>query len=170
MKFGKIHKQKFGTITGAYSRVTEREEDDSQITVTDYEAEILVSYFGRDGIQVGNVKTNKELAAKQFKLYPGGEIISLNVVYPKPKKTELRLYLSSKAGFKPQATQIWFIFTDNISIWIGAMDEDEWRYEFAEIKQDEYDYIYQKIVNDAQEQEKNIRTYKQKERDRYLKG
>ena len=51
------------------------------------------------------------------------------VHHPKPNKTELRLYLSSRAGFMPQKGDVWFLYesrTDG-AWWIGAMPESRWR-------------------------------------------
>jgi len=137
MKFGIIQKMKFGTSDGSYSVVTEREHFDSQITLTDYEADLVISIFGKENIQVGGVHSNKELSSKEFRLYPSGKKVFLNVVYPKPEKTELRLYISSKAGFKPNGGEIWFMFRKESEIWIGAMPESAWRRESSELKNDE---------------------------------
>ena len=149
MQFGAIQEKRFGTKNGAYSVVTSRENYDSQITLTDYEAEMVKSHFGNDQIQIGNVQSNKLLSSKQFRLFPEGKEISLNVVYPKPEKTELRLYISSKSGFKPQGGDIWFMYLKDGAIWIGSMPESKWRAESSEAKQDDSDEIYQQSVNDT---------------------
>lgn len=149
MKFGKVQSRKFGTYKGAYSIVTDRENYDSQITFTDYEAELVISHFGKNQLHIGNVKTNKLLSSKTFKLYPSGKEIQLNVLYPKPEKTELRLYISAKAGFKPKGGDVWFIFLKDGDIWIGAMSESNWRDEASEFKRDDGDDAYQNIVNDT---------------------
>jgi hypothetical protein len=149
MKFGKVQASKFGTHKGAYSIVTDREHYDSQITFTDYEAELVISHFGKSKLHIGNVKTNKSLASKTFKLYPSGKVIQLNVIYPKPEKTELRLYISARAGFKPKGGDVWFIFLKGGDIWIGAMSESNWRDEASEFKRDDGDDVYQSIVNDT---------------------
>lgn len=83
MKFGTIQRKMFGTAVGAYSIVTDRENYDSQITLTDYEAEIVLSHFGKNNIHVGNVKSNLALSKKHFRLFPSGKPISLNLVFPK---------------------------------------------------------------------------------------
>jgi len=165
MQFGIIQKRKFETDEGAYSVVTTREHYDSQITLTDHEAEIVISHFGKENLHVGNVQSNKRLSSKSFYLFPNGETINLNIVYPKPEKTELRLYLSSKAGFKPDGGEIWFMFFKNEKIWIGAMPEPEWRSESSELKQDETDEIYQSSVNESD----TLRIAKLKERDIYVR-
>jgi 5-methylcytosine-specific restriction enzyme A len=165
MKFGTIQKRKFETNEGAYSRVTARENFDSQITLTDYEAELIVSHFGKPNIYVGNVGSNREMSAKQFRLFPDGQMIDLNVIYPKPNKTELRLYISSRAGFKPEAGHIWFIFKKDDALWIGAMTEISWRNTSSEAKQDESDDDYQQTVNESD----NIRITRLKERDIYAR-
>lgn len=165
MLFGTIQKRKFGTITGAYSIVTDREHYDSQITLTDYEAKIVISHFGKENINVGNVQSNRLLSSKQFRLFPDGETINLNIVYPKPEKTELRLYISSRAKFKPNGGAVWFMFCKNDDIWIGAMPEDEWRSESSELRQDKSDEIYQNSINDIN----TLRIAKLKEHDIYTR-
>lgn len=127
MRFGKSQNIKFNSDNGTYSVVTPRENYDSQITATDEEANLLLAFFGKENIQVGNVKSNPEKAEQTFYLYPEGKTISLNLVFPKPRKTELRLYLSARAGFKPDSEDIWFIFEQNNNLWIGAMNETLWR-------------------------------------------
>ena len=149
MRFGAIQKKKFGTSSGAYSVVTSREHYDSQITLTDYEAAMVITHFGKGQIHVGNVQSNKPLSSKPFRLFPRGKVINLNVVYPKPEKTELRLYISTKAGFKPEGGEIWFMFLKDGAIWIGAMPESKWRAESSEAKQDVSDEIYQQAINDT---------------------
>lgn len=161
MQFGPIHKKKFGTTDGAYSVVTPREKGDSQITLTDHEARMLISHFGKENLHVGNVRSNKHLSAKPFRLFPNGKTINLNVVFPKPKKTELRLYLSREKGFMPEGEEIWFMFLKDGDIWIGAMPESKWRAESSDAKQDESDEIYQESVNDTDA----VRIAKLKQRD-----
>jgi len=149
MKFGLIQERKFGTSNGTYSVVTARENYDSQITLTDYETKMVVSNFGQDNLHVGNVHSSNGMAAKSFCLYPSGETITLNIVFPKPEKTELRLYISARAGFKPDGGDVWFMFIKNSQIWIGSMNEASWRSAASELKQDDSDEIYQSEVNDS---------------------
>lgn len=146
MKFGTLQKMKFGTANGSYSIVTEREHFDSQVTLTDYEAELVLSHFGRANIQVGPVAKNRPLSSKEFRLYPDGRKIKLNVNHPKPDDNELRLYLSSTAGFKPKGGNVWLMFVKEGEIWIGAMPEEQWRSESSELKQDESDEAYQSAI------------------------
>jgi len=148
MKFGRLQRDSFRTDQGAYSIVTLREHIDSQITLTDYEADLVVSFFGPENLHIGNVQTDRIRAAKTFKLYPSGKEIKLNIVYPKPEKTELRLYLSERAGFKPVGGHIWFLFIREGGIWIGEMDEAVWRKQADKIKMDESDDLYQEVVNE----------------------
>ena len=100
MRFGKNEASVFGTIKGAYSEVTDRELLDSQITLVDYEAELVESFFSND-IYRGNVQSNREAAKKRFRLHGTNEFVELNLIYPKENKKELRLYLSKRAGFFP---------------------------------------------------------------------
>lgn len=165
MKFGKVQQHKFGTNAGAYSTVTDREHYDSQITLTDYEAELVISHFGKNQIHVGNVGSNPELSSKSLRLFPSGDEVKLNIVFPKPEKTELRLYISSRAGFKPTGGEIWFMFSKDDTLWIGAMPEEAWRAESSELKKDDADPVYQESLDETD----NIRIAKLKERDAYAR-
>lgn len=126
MQFGVLQNVQFGSPAGTYSQVTKREVYDSQITLTDYEAELAIEQFG-DTIFRGPVRNNPEQAKKPFRLHATGEIIYLNLVYPKPLKNELRLYIGKRAGFKPDAGDIWFMYRKGGEFFIGAMSEMEWR-------------------------------------------
>jgi len=165
MRFGKIQQRKFGTSDGAYSTVTDREHYDSQITLTDYEAELVISHFGRENIHVGNVGSNPSLSSKPLRLFPSGEEVKLNIVFPKPEKTELRLYISLRAGFKPTGGEIWFMFSKDGALWIGALPEAAWRTEFSELKMDDADPVYQELIDETD----SIRIAKLKERDTYAR-
>jgi 5-methylcytosine-specific restriction enzyme A len=126
MKFRKIHKKLFGTKKGAYSRVTDREHYDSQITLVDYERLLVLNHFGEKNVHIGAVRSNSKLARKAFKLFPSGKKIYLNLVFPKPLISELRLYLSSKAGFKPKSGEFRFFFIKEKEIWIGSTTDGFW--------------------------------------------
>ena len=143
MRFGANQKLKFNTDIGSYSIVTERENYDSQITATDSESDLLIDYFGKDNIHIGNVASNKAKSQKKFKLYPDGKEIELNLVFPKPEKTELRLYLSTRAGFKPVPNSIWFMFERDSALWIGSMSEADWRDENTIVVYDETEGAFQ---------------------------
>jgi 5-methylcytosine-specific restriction enzyme A len=146
MKFGKNQNLKFNTDSGSYSLVTEREHFDSQITATDYEADLLETFFGESAIHTGNVRSDPTKSAKNFKLYPSGKAITLNLVRPKPNKPELRLYLSVNAGFKPFGGFIWFLFIKNNEIWIGSMTEAEWRNQNSLLVYDESEGVFQDSI------------------------
>jgi 5-methylcytosine-specific restriction protein A len=127
MRFEIYHNRFFNAVTGAFSRVTQREYDDSQITLTDVEAEIVLEYFGRGKIHRGNVGSNKLLSKKVFKLYGTSQFINLNLIYLKRKRDELRLYLSKAEGFKPTGDSIWFIFVDRLGMLnIGCLPAQIW--------------------------------------------
>jgi 5-methylcytosine-specific restriction enzyme A len=127
MEFQLFHNRYFNAKNGSYSIVTNREEYDSQITLTDTEAEMVINYFGINNIQLGNVASDKVKASKTFFLYPNLLPIKLNLVFPKPNKHELRLYISRQAGFKPASGQIWFLYIDvNNQLIIGALDQSLW--------------------------------------------
>ncbi len=148
MKFNALHKLHFACSDGAYSRVTEREVIDCQITLTDHEADIVINVIGLEHIQRGNVKSDKIKALKKFKLYAddGEKDIELNLVFPKPEKDELRLYLKSSA-FKPSPNDIWFLYPKDDRIILGAFSEKEWR---SIGRNDEEDEIYQQIIEVAE--------------------
>lgn len=127
MIFNDFHKVYFNAEIGSYSQVTERENYDSQITLTGDEAELVLNYFGKANLLTGNVYSDRQKASKEFIHFPSGLFINLNVNFPKPDKTELRLYLSSKSGFKPNGGDMWFLFIDkNGRIHIGSMDVESW--------------------------------------------
>jgi len=126
MKFGLIQQARFNTTSGAYSLVTETEYGDSQITLTDFEREIVEAHFGTDQIHRGRVASSPVRAKKQFRLYPSGKLIELNLIYPKFGKDELRLYIGTKAGFKPLPNQIWFLFKIAGDLWLGTEDQGAW--------------------------------------------
>lgn len=139
MKFGVVQLDKFNAIDGSYSIVTAREVYDSQITATDAETLLLKTYFESHGevIYRGNVMSNRAASAKEFRLYPSGKKIKLNLVYPKLLKSELRLYLSGKAGFMPAKGDVWFLFVSKLNeLWIGAMPENEWRAKNSDYRND----------------------------------
>lgn len=165
MKFAYNQYLRFSTFFGSYSKVTPREYYDSQITTTDAETQLILDHFGIGEIHVGNVSSNKDKSRKKFHLYPNGEEIFLNLVYPKPEKTELRLYISEKAGFKPVAESIWFLFLRDNEIWIGNMDEEKWRKENSGLIIDEYDSYYQSSLLD----ESIIKTSALKAKDIYTR-
>lgn len=144
MEFTRFHKDYFSAFSGSFSRVTDREFIDSQITLTDFEATIVFEHFGYENIQVGNVASDKFKASKRFLLYPSLAQINLNLVFPKPERPELRLYLSSSSGFKPQGGQIWFFYkTEQNELVVGALNEADW----AKIGQtDDLDESYQESI------------------------
>ena len=141
MQFQLFHKRFFKAINGSYSIVTEREEFDSQITLTDVETEMVINFFNRSNIQVGNVNSNKLKSQKTFLLYPTYKPTILNLVFPKPNKSELRLYISARAGFKPKSGDIWFLYIDgNNQMVIGSFPESVWN-ELDQIDLDDSEYL-----------------------------
>lgn len=152
MEFAIFHKRYFHAKGGSFSRVTSREDYDSQITLTDFEADLVVNHFGISNIHIGNVKSDVAKAAKPFLLFPSKELISLNLVFPKPNKSELRLYLSKKGHFRPRAEQVWFLYIDySDNLVVGAMDEIEWN-KLDQI--DEFDEAYQEIIEEIESKQK----------------
>ncbi len=159
MKFGKAQKQKFGTGEGAYSVVTAREIIDYQITLTDHEVEIVTCFFNGT-IHVGNVKNSGSASEKTFKLYPSGDEIKLNLVYPKPAKSELRLYVGTKKGFIPDVGDVVFLFIKDGELWIGKMSEFNWRFHLSALTDDTGDIGYQDLIN--QTRQATVDVYKRK--------
>lgn len=144
MKFNDLHKLHFSCTDGAYSRVTATEVGDSQITLTDHEAAIVIEVFGFNNIHRGNVKSNNIKALKRFKLLSDSmeKDIELNLVFPKPEKDELRLYLRSNI-FKPLPNNIWFLYPKDGKINLGSLSEKEWR---SIGRNDDEDDFYQKVI------------------------
>ena len=77
MKFQPFHNLFFNSKIGAFSRVTDREYHDSQITLTGLETEIVINYFNITNIQIGNVKSDPGKASKEFRHYNTNEVIKL---------------------------------------------------------------------------------------------
>ncbi|EGM79648.1 Putative restriction endonuclease [Rheinheimera sp. A13L] len=161
MIFGKTQKQKFGTYEGAYSVVTDREIKDSQITLTDHEVEIVTRLF-KGTIHVGNVKDSWGAAEKTFRLYPSGHQMHLNLVYPKPGKSELRLYLAAGKGFMPETGDVVFLFIKDAELWIGNMSEFNWRFQLSALTDDTDDNSYQDLIN--QNRQATVDVYNRKRR------
>ncbi|NOU35921.1 MAG: hypothetical protein HOO88_04030 [Kiritimatiellaceae bacterium] len=153
MKFGVLQKIKFGTKDGTYSKVTKREEYDSQITLTDYEARLAIKQFG-ETILHGPKKDDPEQARKHFRLHGTDATVALNLVYPKPDKNELRLYIGKRAKFKPKQGDVWFMYSKAGNIFIGAMSEKDWR---SQERQDEDDSAYQAAIYEEEEIRKTKR-------------
>lgn len=165
MEFGLPQQLKFGVTSGTYSEVTRRENIDSQITATDDEIYLITNHFGKDNIFRGNVTESGGRAAQSFLLYPHGQRITLNLVFPKPEKQELRLYLSARSGFKPEGGSIWFLFLKDNMLWIGSMSELEWRSESRILTLDDSDIFYQNAII-----ENEVRPIIQPARDTYARN
>lgn len=148
----------FGASQGAYSEATPREIYDSQITATDHEAQTLLDHFGYDSIHRGNVGSNPEKAKKPFRLHPSGEQIELNLVFPKPEKDELRLYLR-KASFKPREGAVWYLFVRDDEMWLGQMSQAVWNNRFLQgaddaeenLLDDDTSAEFQQVLNDQRQ-------------------
>lgn len=152
MKFNESHLEFFDTKLGAFSVVTERENFDSQITVTREEKEIILNYFGSESIHRGNKSSDPIGSLKEFLLYPEMDPIKLNLVYPKPEKSELRLYLSKESGFKPSGTDIWFTYINNEDkLVIGSYPQHIWLEVGSEINQHSFEPGAMSIIQMGEE-------------------
>ena len=116
--------RKLGARSGAWSIATGREVYDSQITLTGEEQILVESHFKGD-IHVGNVRSDPAAASKVFRRHAVGAPIKLNLVYPKPSKGELRLYLR-QMSFKPRADDVWFLYLKDEAIFVGSMKLRDW--------------------------------------------
>lgn len=130
MLFNSTHNRFFGSCAGAYSVLTETEFRDSQLTFTKDEFNLANTFYG-GRIHCGPVRHDPDGARKQFRVYPTGEYIELNLVYPKPEREELRLYLSERRGFKPRSGDIWFLFEREAELFVGSMSANEWMRHFG---------------------------------------
>lgn len=149
MRFNFNQKLRFDTPDGAYSTITVREHDDSQITLADHEANLVLEYFGESNIWRGSVRSNPGLAEKELKLYPSGDSVLLNLNFPKEQGNELRLYLNRQ--FKPESGSVFFLFVKDSRLWVGSMPEPQWRAESAEVVRDETDALFQEILSEENE-------------------
>ncbi|MDB6167937.1 MAG: hypothetical protein JWM88_801 [Verrucomicrobia bacterium] len=116
----------FAADSGSYSNVTDREASASELNLTGPEAKLAEQFFGRERIHVGPVRADPMRALQRFRLFPSGDLVYLNLVYPKPDRSEMRLYLSLSKGFKPAPGSIWFLFQKKRDLFIGSMPADEW--------------------------------------------
>ena len=118
----------FNASDGAGSPVTKTEFGDSQVTLDKDEKRVLFSKIPESAVPRGSVKSN---SAKKFpfRVFNKRKNSLLHVNFPKQKKSELRLYLSSREGFKPSIGDYWFIFRENSSndIVVGYVDEERWK-------------------------------------------
>ncbi len=124
-KFTTQEESFFGATLGAYSIVTPREFIDSQITIDQYEKAVLHNVIPTASIPRMRVR-GRTVPKFKFKLFGGSKVVSLNINYPKSTGNETRLYISSNAGFKPNAGEIWFIFHDGRDLVLGSMDTMRW--------------------------------------------
>ena len=114
MRFDDNLKKHFNAVDGAYSEISTLDEaKKGQITLTDYESDLAINHFGKANIHNGKSSDNPELATKTFNLFNTGGRADLKLVFPKPKKDELRLYMSKRQRFYPPALSIWFLFKGN---------------------------------------------------------
>jgi 5-methylcytosine-specific restriction enzyme A len=128
MRFGVGLMQYFQADDGAWSEVTRTEVADSQITVTDKEAVLMTTFFGRNQIHTGRVTLDLVKSLKTFYLYPTERPITLNLIFPKPNKPELRLYLNRRKGFKPQSSDIWFFYLKYNRLFLGHLKPADWEF------------------------------------------
>lgn len=117
----------FGATDGAYSVVTSTEYGDSQVTVTGYEKSVVLSLaedFLKDK-RGGVASLNRAGISSEytFRIYPTGEKVDLNLLYPKLGKEELRLYLR-KGVYAPSADKNWCVFIRDNELWLGSFDQN----------------------------------------------
>ena len=130
LEFSEAHRKFFRAEAGTFSLVTQRESDASEVNLTGPEAKLAEQFFGRERIHAGAVRADPTAAAQRFRLHPTGDLIYLNLVYPKPDRTEMRLYLSAQKGFKPAGGAIWFLFQRGRDLFVGSMPTEEWNHQF----------------------------------------
>ena len=134
MIFASTHNRFFGSFTGACSVLTRTEFKDSQLTLTKDEFNLANIFYG-GRIHCGPVRHDPDGAHKQFRLYPTGKYIELNLIFPKPEREELRLYLSERRGFKPRPGDIWFLFEREAELFVGSMSAEKWKCNFGSFDQ-----------------------------------
>ncbi len=120
----------FNSTFGAFSPISELDEAKKrQITCTDEEYQILVNHFGIQNLHIGPVNENRTLAVKNFFNDNSGEMVELPLTFPKEGKNELRLYMSSRNNFAPQANDIWYLYkrNDENFLHIGFIKPDDWQ-------------------------------------------
>src|SRR5436190_23496493 len=127
MRFGPLQRLHFGADDGAFSIVTVTEATDPQITLDQDERAVVLSVIPEARIHRGSRKSGGSAAMQTFRRWPDGLRISQPLVFPKPDKDEMRLYIPKRSDFAPPAGAVWFIFRRGRQLWIGALSEGEWR-------------------------------------------
>lgn len=163
MNFGMVQANIFGTLEGSYSVVTDTEYDDGQVTLTGYERTMALEFFGEENIVRGAVSNNPSKAQKPFRLYPDGQIIYINMNFPKSKGRELRIYYKRHVFF-PKNNDILFLFMKNNELWIGSCSKTEWELKSTIFKNDDHDYLYQELIQEDYEESNIITTHEIKSR------
>lgn len=112
----------FGCERGAYSPVTWTEATDGQVTLTGLEKKIAIDFFGQENLALyrGNDTFLAEQgldARRRFRLYPEGKEIFPKLKYPKPARSELRLYFNDDE-FKVEVGRLWGLFVRDGDIWL----------------------------------------------------
>jgi 5-methylcytosine-specific restriction protein A len=127
MKFGPLQLAWFGAEDGASSVVTETEARDPQITLDQYEKEVVAPVYSDSSIFRGSRSSGGNAALHIFYDHFSGTPLSIPFVYPKQRGNELRLYNSGQSGFTPRAGDVWFIYRKKGQLFVGSMLESEWR-------------------------------------------
>jgi hypothetical protein len=110
-----------GATMGAGSLVTEDEFRKRQITVVADEKAVLFSRIPVRRIFRGTVAEGRQRAGQAFVLYRGLQKVKTirpHLVFPKPAKDELRLYISETA-FMPEPGSYWYIFVRSLDASLG---------------------------------------------------
>lgn len=144
----------FGADEGAYSVVTGPEASKGHITITGPEAELIEKHFGTVNIHIGPKSSNPSASTKTFNVNkPDGTTQEgdFTLVFPKPQKGELHIYMNRSEGFRPNAGDVWYVYTKGGEIYIGSTTPDEWTAYHGisedEEKELEDDSIYQGAIN-----------------------
>jgi 5-methylcytosine-specific restriction enzyme A len=164
----------FGCTEGAYSKVTSTEAGDGQITLTGDEKRIVLDFFGEDELDKfrGSDRTLRKKgldARRSFRIFPTGEAVRPKVLYPKPDKSELRLYFSDQS-FKVRAGYYWGVFKRDDELWLCSFGSNALnvvkvgklaqKTRLQVLDDDEDDEAYQEAANDPKQIDKHGKAWK----------
>ena len=127
MHFTRLQLAYFDAQDGAASIVTPTEAADPQITVDPHEKEVIYSVIPEGRIYRGSRNSGGAAAMQPFTVHGTDEPLSLPMVFPKDTGTELRIYVSRLSAFCPNAGDVWFVYRRQGRLYIGSMQEMQWR-------------------------------------------
>lgn len=151
-RFSTAHCSFFKAEDGAFSKISAADEATKrQITLTGHEKALILEHFGKNGIFQGSAKNPK--GRKIFINHNTGKEVDVGLVFPKPGKNEIRLYMNK--SFTGTANDIWYLFKRADEIYVGIMPQNQWsQVSVSDIEDD----VYQQAIQAYQAAPANKKT------------